>query len=61
MSTPRTPYGPGLVGATSRALVSVESSVEVGWSRQLTCIVDDLVVLDEDTALLHRRGRYAKP
>jgi flavin reductase (DIM6/NTAB) family NADH-FMN oxidoreductase RutF len=57
----RTPYGPGLVGATSRALVSVESSVEVGWSRQLTCIVDDLVVLDEDTALLHRRGRYAKP
>lgn len=55
----RTPYGPGLVGATSRALVSVESSVEVGWSLLLTCRVDELVLTDDDAPLLHRRGRYS--
>ncbi len=54
-----TPYGPALVGATSRALVSVETSVEVGWSLLLTCTVDDLTVGDDDAPLLHRRGRYA--
>ncbi len=54
-----TPYGPALVGATSRALVSVESAVEVGWSVLLTCVVDDLGVEDDDAPLLHRRGRYA--
>jgi flavin reductase (DIM6/NTAB) family NADH-FMN oxidoreductase RutF len=54
----RTPYGPGLVGATSRALVSLESSVEVGWSLLLTCAVDDLALVDDESPLLHRRGRY---
>jgi flavin reductase (DIM6/NTAB) family NADH-FMN oxidoreductase RutF len=54
-----TPYGPALVGATSRASVSVESSVEVGWSLLLTCTIDDLVVADDEAPLLHRRGRYS--
>ena len=53
-----TPYGPALVGATSRALVSVETQVEVGWSLLLTCVIDDLHVADDDAPLLHRRGRY---
>lgn len=53
-----TPYGPALVDATSRALVSVESQVEVGWSLLLTCVVEELRVTDDDVPLLHRRGRY---
>ena len=55
----RTPYGPRLVGATSRALVAVESAVEVGWSSLLTCVIDELEVGDDDAPLLHRRGRYS--
>lgn len=54
-----TSYGPRLTEATAWALVSVESSVEVGWSLLLTCVVDDLIVGDEDRPLLHRRGRYS--
>ena len=54
-----TAYGPGLVGATSRALVSVESAADVGWSRLLTCVIEELVVGDDDAPLLHRRGRYS--
>ncbi len=54
-----TGYGPGLLGASSRALVEVESSVEVGWSRLLTCTIVDLTLSDDDLPLLHRRGRYA--
>ncbi len=54
-----TAYGPALVGVTSRALVRVESQAEVGWSLLLTCVVEDLWVADDDTPLLHRRGRYS--
>lgn len=54
-----TPYGPALVGATSRALVSVQDTVEVGWSLLLTCSIEELVVSDEESPLLHRRGRYS--
>lgn len=54
-----TSYGPALVGATSRALVSVESAVEVGWSLLLTCAIDEVAVDDDELPLLHRRGRYS--
>lgn len=54
-----TPYGPGLEGATSRALVTIESSVEVGWSLLLTGRIDDLALTDDESPLLHRRGRYS--
>ncbi|MGA8846679.1 MAG: flavin reductase family protein [Nocardioides sp.] len=56
-----TAYGPALVGATSRALVEVEASIEVGWSLLLTCKIADLVVAEDDSPLLHRRGRYSTP
>ena len=46
---------------SSRALVSVETDVEMGWSRLVTCTIDDLVVGDDPEPLVHRRGRYATP
>ncbi|CAN5617875.1 hypothetical protein BH11ACT8_BH11ACT8_13640 [soil metagenome] len=52
------PYGPVLADAAVRAFVTVESSVEVGWSLQVTCVVDDLVVGDDEAPLRHYRGRY---
>lgn len=54
-----TDHGPRLADAASWAAVSVESAVEVGWSRLLTCVVDDATVGDDDHPLLHRRGRYS--
>ncbi|QCW51213.1 flavin reductase [Nocardioides dongxiaopingii] len=53
-----TDAGPRLADAATWAAVSVESAATVGWSLQLTCTVDDLVVGDDDAPLLHRRGRY---
>ena len=54
-----TDHGPLLADAATSASVTVESSVEVGWSLLLTVAIDDIVVGDDDQPLLHRRGRYA--
>lgn len=54
-----TEAGPRLVDATSWASVRVESAVEVGWSRLVTCVIEELVVGEDPAPLLHRRGRYA--
>ena len=51
-------YGPVLADATSRANVSLESSVEVGWSLLVTCVLDEVVIGDDDAPLRHHRGRY---
>jgi flavin reductase (DIM6/NTAB) family NADH-FMN oxidoreductase RutF len=56
-----TDHGPRLGTAATWALVSVESAVEVGWSRLVTCTLDELVVGDEPEPLVHRRGRYGPP
>lgn len=56
-----TEHGPRLAQAAAWALVSVETDVEVGWSRLVTCTIDDLVVGDDPEPLVHRRGRYATP
>jgi flavin reductase (DIM6/NTAB) family NADH-FMN oxidoreductase RutF len=56
-----TDHGPRLAQAAVWALVSVETDVEVGWSRLVTCTIDDLVVGDDPEPLVHRRGRYATP
>lgn len=53
-----TAWGPRLGGATTWALVTVESSVTVGWSTLLTCIVDDVTLGADAPPLVHRRGRY---
>ena len=56
-----TPYGPRLGSVPTWALVSVEADVEVGWSRLVTCTLDDVVVGDDTDPLIHRRGRYVRP
>jgi flavin reductase (DIM6/NTAB) family NADH-FMN oxidoreductase RutF len=54
-------HGPRLATAAAWALVSVETEVEVGWSRLVTCTLDEVVVGDEPQPLVHRRGRYVPP
>ena len=56
-----TAWGPRLVDASTWAGVSLESVVEVGWSSLLTCVVEELAVGDDETPLVHRRGRYVRP
>jgi hypothetical protein len=56
-----TSHGPRLATAATWALVRVEASVEVGWSRLVTCTLDELVVGDDPELLVHRRGRYVPP
>jgi flavin reductase (DIM6/NTAB) family NADH-FMN oxidoreductase RutF len=58
----QTEWGPRLVGATTWAGVRVEASAEVGWSRQVTAVVEH-VELGEDAPepLVHRRGRWVRP
>ena len=55
-----TDHGPRLAHAVTWALLDVESDVEVGWSRLLTCRVGEVAVGDEDDPLVHRRGRYRR-
>ena len=56
-----TDHGPRLAQAVTWATVSVESDVEVGWSRLVTCIIDEVVVGEDEHPLTHRRGRYVRP
>ena len=54
-------WGPRLSSATTWAGVRVESDQEVGWSRLVTTVVEELEVgADDDEPLRHRRGRYAR-
>lgn len=55
----QTDHGPALVGRT-RALVRLESSRPEGWSVLVTCVVEELEVLEDREALEHRRGRYRR-
>ena len=56
-----TAWGPRLVDATTWAGVALVESREVGWSTEVTCVVEHLGVADEDEPLEHRRGRYLRP
>lgn len=56
-----TAYGPLLSDATTWALVSVEDVRDVGWSRLVTGLVDEVEVGDDDEPLVHRRGRFVRP
>jgi flavin reductase (DIM6/NTAB) family NADH-FMN oxidoreductase RutF len=55
-----TAWGPRLTSAGSWAGVSVESTAHVGWSSLLTCVIEQVVLGEDDAALLHRRGRYRR-
>lgn len=56
-----TDHGPRLAHAPSWALVSVESTADVGWSTLVTCRLDEVVVGDDADPLVHRRGRFVPP
>ena len=56
-----TDHGPRLAHATTWATIGVESAVEVGWSRLVTCVLEEVVVGEDPAPLVHRRGRYLPP
>lgn len=56
-----TDHGPRLADASCWALVSLEDSREVGWSREVTCTLDEVVVEEDRHPLVHRRGRWVRP
>lgn len=56
-----TDHGPRLARATTWARIGVESHVEVGWSRLVTCVLEEVVVGEDPVPLVHRRGRYLPP
>ena len=56
-----TDHGPRLGHAATWATLELESDVEVGWSRLVTCLLRDVVVGDDTVPLVHRRGRYLPP
>jgi flavin reductase (DIM6/NTAB) family NADH-FMN oxidoreductase RutF len=52
-----TSHGPALTDRT-RALVRLESLVEVGWSLLATAAIEEIVMVADRHPLAHRRGRY---
>ncbi|QZY27998.1 flavin reductase family protein [Nocardioides coralli] len=56
-----TAYGPLLTDSDTHALVTLEDHHDVGWSRLVTCAVDEVEVGDDDEPLVHRRGRFVRP
>lgn len=56
-----TDHGPRLAHATTWATIRVESDIEVGWSRLVTCALEEVVVGEDPPPLVHRRGRYLPP
>ncbi|MGA4670665.1 flavin reductase family protein [Propionibacteriaceae bacterium Y1923] len=54
----QTDHGPRLVDAPTWAGVTVESVVDVGWTRQLTCVADEFSIGPDESPLHHTRGRY---
>jgi flavin reductase (DIM6/NTAB) family NADH-FMN oxidoreductase RutF len=57
----QTDHGPRLAHATTWATLEVESTVEVGWSRLVTCALVEVFAGEETAPLQHRRGRYVRP
>ena len=56
-----TPYGPRLDDATTYALATFEDARDVGWSRLVTCTLDEIQLGDDPEPLVHRRGRWVRP
>lgn len=58
----QTAHGPRLADTPAWASVSLEAQRDVGWSLEVTAILDEVVVGEEDPEpLLHRRGRFFTP
>lgn len=56
-----TAWGPRLLDAATWAGLRLESAAEVGWSRLLTLVVEELSVGDDVEPLVSRRGRWVRP
>lgn len=55
-----TPHGPRLDADVTWAAVRLEEEREVGWSVEVTCVVEQVHVIDDVDPLVHRRGRYRR-
>ncbi|MBM0127804.1 flavin reductase family protein [Pimelobacter simplex] len=53
-------HGPRLASATTWAGVRLAAEREVGWSVEVTAVLERVVVGDDDDPLLHRRGRFLR-
>ncbi|RNL64220.1 flavin reductase [Nocardioides marmoriginsengisoli] len=53
----QTEHGPVLADRT-RALVRVEELREEAWSQLVVTSIEDLLIVDDESPLEHRRGRY---
>lgn len=54
------PWGPRLTDATAWASVTVDDVREIGWSLEVTAVIDEVEIGSDEDALLHRRGRWAR-
>ena len=56
----QTGHGPVLPDRT-HALVALESTIEVGWSRLAVTRIEQVLLVEDHQPLEHRRGRYRRP
>ena len=57
----QTAWGPRLEGTSAWAGFTVHSTREVGWSRLVDGVLDEIHLGDPGEPLVHRRGRYLRP
>lgn len=53
-----TAFGPRLASATTWCGVRLSGEREVGWSTEVTAVIEQVEIGDDDEPLLHRRGRF---
>lgn len=53
-----TEWGPRLASAATWAGVALTDEREVGWSVEVACRLEHVVIGDDEAPLLHRRGRF---
>ena len=56
-----TEWGPRLAVAHTWAGLRVEQSREVGWSEEVTCVLEYVEVGTDEEPLVARRGRWVRP
>ncbi len=59
----QTAWGPRLADVATWAGVRLDAAAthDVGWSRLVEVVVEHVELGDEDSPLVHRRGRYQRP
>jgi flavin reductase (DIM6/NTAB) family NADH-FMN oxidoreductase RutF len=57
----QTQWGPRLSDASTWLGVSLVEARAVGWSRLVTCAINQVEVGEAGDPLVHRRGRYERP